>query len=45
LAQSHLGFLCSGRWMKNRYGGPLRSLVAEQYHLTIFVDRVNTPAG
>jgi hypothetical protein len=40
----HLGFICSDRWMKNRYGGPLRSLVAEQYHLKIFVDMVNTPA-
>lgn len=28
-----LGFICSDRWMKNRYGGPLRSLVAEQFHL------------
>ena len=40
----HLGFICSDRWMKNRYGGPLRGLVAEQYRLKIFVDMVNTPA-
>jgi hypothetical protein len=32
------------RWMKNRYGGPLRGLVAEQFHLKIYVDMVNTPA-
>jgi hypothetical protein len=30
--------------MKNRYGGPLRELVAEQFHLKIYVDMVNTPA-
>jgi hypothetical protein len=30
--------------MKNRYGGPLRSLVAEQFHLKIHVDMVDTPA-
>jgi hypothetical protein len=39
-----LGFICSDRWMKNRYGGPLRSLVAEQFHLKIYVDMVDTPA-
>ncbi|MBK7766185.1 MAG: Eco57I restriction-modification methylase domain-containing protein [Sulfuritalea sp.] len=40
----HLGFICADRWMKNRYGGPLRSLVAEQFHLKIHVDMVDTPA-
>lgn len=39
-----LGFICADRWMKNRYGGPLRSFVAEQFHLRIHVDMVNTPA-
>jgi hypothetical protein len=39
-----LGFICSDRWMKNRYGGPLRSLVAERFHLEVYVDMVNTPA-
>ena len=39
-----LGFICADRWMKNRYGGPLRSLVADQFHLKIFVDMVDTPA-
>lgn len=39
-----LGFICADRWMKNRYGGPLRSLVAEQFHLKIYVDMVGTPA-
>lgn len=39
-----LGFICSDRWMKNRYGGPLRRLVADRYHLSIYVDMVDTPA-
>lgn len=40
----NLGFICADRWMKNRYGGPLRSLVAEHYHLKVYVDMVDTPA-
>lgn len=39
-----LGFICADRWMKNRYGGPLRSLVSDQFHLKIYVDMVDTPA-
>jgi len=39
-----LGFICADRWMKNRYGGPLRRLVAEQFHLKVYVDMVDTPA-
>ncbi len=39
-----LAFICADRWMKNRYGGPLRRLVAERFHLKIFVDMVDTPA-
>lgn len=39
-----MGFICADRWMKNRYGGPLRSLVADQFHLKIYVDMVDTPA-
>ncbi len=39
-----LGFICADRWMKNRYGGPLRSLVADRFHLKIHVDMVDTPA-
>lgn len=37
-----LGFICSDRWMKNRYGGPLRRMVAERFHLKIYVDMVDT---
>lgn len=39
-----LGFICADRWMKNRYGGPLRHFVAENFHLKIYVDMVDTPA-
>lgn len=39
-----LGFICADRWMKNRYGGPLRAMVAARYHLKIYVDMVGTPA-
>lgn len=42
--QGHLGFICADRWMKNRYGGPLRNLVANSFHLKIYVDMVDTPA-
>ncbi|HBD9275100.1 TPA: Eco57I restriction-modification methylase domain-containing protein [Legionella pneumophila] len=40
----NLGFICADRWMKNRYGGPLRKLIAERFHLKIYVDMVNTAA-
>lgn len=39
-----LGFICADRWMKNRYGGPLRSLVADRFNMKIYVDMVDTPA-
>jgi hypothetical protein len=42
--QGMLGFICSDRWMKNRYGGPLRRFVAERFHLKFYVDMVDTPA-
>lgn len=43
-AGGNLGFICADRWMKNRYGGPLRSLVAKRFHLKVYVDMVDTPA-
>ena len=39
-----LAFICADRWMKNRYGGPLRQLVASQFHLKTYVDMFGTPA-
>lgn len=40
----NLGFICADRWMKNRYGGPLRQLVARKFHLKVYVDMVDAPA-
>ena len=40
----NLGFICADRWMKNRYGAPLRGLIADQFHLKIYVDMVDTRA-
>lgn len=40
----NLGFICADRWMKNRYGGPLRGFVADRFHLKVYVDMVDTPA-
>jgi len=31
-----LCFICADRWMKNRYGGPLRKLIADSYRLVAF---------
>jgi len=39
-----LGFICADRWIKNRYGGPLRRFVANNFHLEHFVDMVNSDA-
>ncbi len=38
------GFICSDRWMKNRYGSPLRRMVSEGYSLKYYVDMVGTSA-
>lgn len=39
-----LGFICSDRWMKNKYGAPLREFVSKRFHLSAYVDMVNTDA-
>jgi hypothetical protein len=39
-----VSFICADRWMKNRYGGPLRALVASEFHLRAYVDMVDTRA-
>ena len=39
-----LGFICSDRWMKNRYGGPLRQMISKEFHLKAYVDMVDTDA-
>jgi hypothetical protein len=38
------GFICSDRWMKNRYGSPLRRMIADGYSLKYYVDMFGTPA-
>ena len=40
----HVVFICADRWMKNRYGRPLRKLVADRHSLDIYVDMVDTDA-
>lgn len=39
-----LSFICSDRWMKNKYGGPLRALIARQFDLRVHVDMVDADA-
>ena len=43
-AKGTLGFICADRWMKNRYGGPLREFIAKGLHLKAYVDMVGTDA-
>lgn len=43
-AEGQLCFICSDRWMKNRYGGPLRGLISSGYSLRYYVDMVGTAA-
>jgi adenine-specific DNA-methyltransferase len=33
-----LAFVCADRWTLNRYGGPLRRLIAEAYHVRSYID-------
>ena len=39
-----LGFICADRWMKNRYGGPLRQFISQGFHLKAYIDMVDTDA-
>lgn len=42
--EGQLCFICSDRWMKNKYGGPLRHLVSRHFHLRSHIDMVNADA-
>lgn len=42
--RGQLSFICSDRWMKNKYGGPLRSLISNEFHLRAYVDMVDADA-
>ncbi len=33
-----LGFICANRWVKNKYGGPLREKIASAFNLDIYID-------
>ncbi len=39
-----MSFICSDRWMKNRYGGPLRRMISDGFTMRFYVDMVNTEA-
>ena len=39
-----LGFICSDRWMKNKYGKKLRDLVSKNFSLSAYIDMVETDA-
>lgn len=39
-----LAFICANRWLKNKYGGPLRELASSNFHLRYFIDMEGTPA-
>jgi hypothetical protein len=43
-ANGLLGFICADRWMKNRYGGPLRAMVAKDFNLRFYVDMASAAA-
>lgn len=42
--KGNLGFICSDRWMKNRYGGPLRNYISKGFNLKVYVDMYETDA-
>ena len=37
-ANGVLGFICANRWIKNKYGGPLRQKVGDRFHLKYYID-------
>ena len=39
-----LAFICANRWLKNKYGGPLRGLIARDFHLSHYIDMEGTDA-
>lgn len=39
-----LGYICANRWLKNRYGGPLREKISGGYWLKYFIDMDNADA-
>jgi hypothetical protein len=39
-----LGYICANRWLKNRYGGPLREKISRGYWLKYFIDMEDAEA-
>lgn len=39
-----LGFICANRWLKNRYGGPLRKKISSGFWLKYFLDTEDVAA-
>lgn len=39
-----LAFICANRWVKNKYGGPLRELIARDFHLRFYINMEGTHA-
>jgi hypothetical protein len=37
-AGGRLGFICANRWIKNRYGGPLRAKIGDGFALLHYID-------
>lgn len=42
--RGRLAFICANRWVKNKYGGPLRELVSRHFHLRFYIDMEGTNA-
>ena len=42
--EGRLSFICTNRWLKNKYGKPLRRMIARGFQLRAFVDMEGTPA-
>lgn len=43
-AHGTLGFICANRWLKNRYGGPLREKISNGFWLKYFLDTADVAA-
>jgi hypothetical protein len=39
-----LGYICANRWLKNRYGGPLREKISRGYWFKYFIDMEDADA-
>jgi hypothetical protein len=44
LDNGRLAFICANRWMKNKYGKPLRAMLAQGFHVEHAIDMEGTDA-